>query len=180
MDKYGNYYDASFEVTSNALIATDPCYLASFSHVNALIENVENGKWLCKTEYSDEGAWGKRVKSLSAHLETDHSHTGLWETIKNCGVDSGQFGFFDLKYFLDQGESREYDEESNFYHKVCKLTYNEETKHQSGVIENSGVVSSSGYGDGSYNVKVARNKNGKVVAVQVDYFDEENDYYDEE
>ena len=47
-----------------------------------------------------------------------------------------------------------------------------------GVLE-YGVVSSSGYGDGSYTAYVARNDNNQVIAVRIVFlskYDEEEDY----
>ena len=49
-------------------------------------------------------------------------------------------------------------------------------------IDDSGFVSSSGYGDGGYNCFTAKNSDGKIVSVRVEFigeYDEEEDEYEE-
>ena len=45
---------------------------------------------------------------------------------------------------------------------------------QAGVIKKRGVVSSSGFGDGCYDVFVSRNEDGKIVAASAIFFEEED------
>ena len=53
------------------------------------------------------------------------------------------------------------------------------TKTDAGIIDNSGVVSSSGYGDGGYEASVIKT-DGKIVAVKIDFGMEEKDIYEED
>ena len=46
-------------------------------------------------------------------------------------------------------------------------------------IDNLGFVSSSGYGDGGYTCWTARNNDGKVIAIRVEYITEDEDEDDE-
>lgn len=47
-------------------------------------------------------------------------------------------------------------------------------------VDNFGFVSSAGYGDGSYTCRTAKNSEGKIVAIQVEYIGEDDDEGDEE
>jgi hypothetical protein len=55
-------------------------------------------------------------------------------------------------------------EGDKWYEKMCRLTL---SSQQWGSY-NTGVVSSSGYGDGSYRLLVAKH-NGKIVGIAIDY-----------
>jgi hypothetical protein len=98
----------------------------------------------------------------------------------SCGVDSGQLGIFDaasyrnddyaagitapkVDYFLP-GESLEGDA---WYEKMCKFTLD----NLGYGSYDSGIVSSSGWGDGMYPLDVARNDQGQIVAMQVIFID---------
>jgi hypothetical protein len=172
----------SFEVTSGALMASDPCYTSDVWCAGK-IDNVKNGKWLSHVEISDEKIWGKRVASLQAWLF--NSSPSNWTRVggpnsggPNFGVDSGQFGFFDYNYFINHESEREYDS-PGFYKDCCDLTLSTD---QFGAID-QGVVSSSGFGDGSYPVYIAKNANGEVIGVKVVFIsdeEDEEDYYGED
>lgn len=179
-----------FTVSSGSIRATDPCY-GTDTWCAGTIENVLNGEWRGSASISDEGVWGERVSSLYAIHSDYYCETLNWKKLDmSAGVDSGQFGFFDLQYFLDHEDEREYGVEG-FYKDCCDQTYSETDRNQrAGVVGNAGVVSSSGFGDGSYDVFAATNEDGVVVALRVDYitddetedeeYDEYNDFYAED
>lgn len=48
-------------------------------------------------------------------------------------------------------------------------------KLDAGVIDNRGLVSSSGYGDGSYYCWTAKNNDDKIVSIRVEFISEENE-----
>lgn len=115
----------------------------------------------------------------------DHS-TGLdatWQLADiDVGVDSGQAGFFDVaKYALsvadkDDSRSRRDSQDStfeSFYDSVCNLTLEDK---QFGVVA-FGTVSSSGYGDGSYDCYFRRNDVGEVIEAVIVYL---QDYHEED
>lgn len=160
----------TFEVTSGALMASDPCYKTDVWCAGK-IENVKNGTWQFEIFESDHHADRGRVSELWVYTEGGGSTD--WERVKSSfGVDSGQFGFFDYKYFLEHENEREYGS-PGFYQSACDATSSEE---RAGVIEGIGAVSSSGYGDGSYNVYVQRDKQGLITAAKVIFIDDsEND-----
>lgn len=106
------------------------------------------------------------------------------------GVDSGQFGFFDKDFYrndesakdlpkADFGVNYDREEGDQWYRACCKLTLGEEGY---GVLPN-GAVSSSGYGDGSYEVRGAidtRDSKLEYVAFEVIFIEERTDDEEDE
>ena len=104
------------------------------------------------------------------------------------GVDSGQFGFFDKDFYRNDEAAKDlkkyefspdYDREEgdSWYRACCDLTL---AKESWGVLPN-GVVSSSGFGDGSYPVFGEKDENGEWIAFEVIFIgDEEDEDYDDE
>ena len=77
---------------------------------------------------------------------------------ENVGVDSGQAGIFNEKYYEENQPKEEW------YDRICELTNDEHF----GVIDNEGVVSRTGYGDGSYRAYAAF-YDGKIVGIKIYY-----------
>jgi len=84
------------------------------------------------------------------------------------GVDSGQCGIFqDSKY--PEGDTGEWGEKDSFYGKCCELTLGNEN----GGVLDFGIVSSSGYGDGSYDCLIF-SSNDKISAIRIIFISDEN------
>lgn len=112
------------------------------------------------------------IVSIEAERHFDHmaEFDSTWENSNvHVGVDSGQAGFFDLALFGQVCESEPVKDK--FYDEVCNLTLDD---NQWGV-HSIGAVSSSGYGDGSYECLVRR-VDGQVVEAIIVYIAE----YEEE
>lgn len=184
----------TFEVSSGKLIVTDPCYERG-TWCAGQLDKVRNGTWVghvmrvdeTKSTYPD----GIRNAELHAyHTDLKKLPTRWTKTKVHVGVDSGQAGMFDeVKYphgkhepermaeFNDGKFNKSFDE----FYELCGQqtlgvdgTENYYAKNvnfkMAGVVDNIGVVSSSGYGDGSYNCYVATQK-GQVVAVKIVFID---------
>ena len=176
----------TFEVTSGKIVCSDPCYEIP-TWCQEIIENVANGTWEAEVVES-----GRVYRLFVTHM---NSNTGgiedfVGESIGYCGVDSGQFGFFDFDYYRNdkiaenlqkQDFGADFDEEDgdSWYRACCKITIDEKW----GVMP-FGAVSRSGYGDGSYEVKGVKNKKDEWVGFCVefipDYEDDEEEEYEEE
>lgn len=161
------YDDAigTFNITSNALRISDPCYEPNSSG-GVTINNVVNGSWL---------AYYKSNADTITHLIAIHNlyrfeasvdHFYAFATI---GVDSGQAGIFD-NLFYETNQGGEYDELDTFYGKCCQATLNDAI----GIIDSNGVVSCSGYGDGQYDVYIMTNDNHQVIAIMIEFISETN------
>jgi hypothetical protein len=143
------------------------------------LTNVLPGEYSTTAFKSNEtGGWGTRCAALVA-VHKDYVEDDLsWRTVTSAdiGVDSGQCGIFDMESYRNDVIAEEITTpDSNFhivfegegekwYEKMCKLTLAD----QQWGSYNTGVVSSSGYGDGSYRLLVAKH-NGQVVGIAIDY-----------
>lgn len=134
-------------------------------------------------EYRDAKAnYSGRVAYLAAHHESvpmpDLLDLSGWEeTSVDVGVDSGQAGLFDLTRYaaaLGIGDHNHPIQEAE-YDAVCKLTLGND---QWGALA-YGAVSSSGLGDGGYNLLLKRNEGGEAVAALIVYMTVESDEEDE-
>lgn len=153
---------------------SDPCY--SRTPAGAGTFKCLSGEWYSTIEMFDEGNWGKRVGTLTiyhASMPID-SVAPLDKSTSIVDVDSGQAGFYD--------ESR-YEEIYNArYEEMCNITL---AHAQAGVFD-CGVVSSSGFGDGSYGLYLQLNEEGLAVAAKIvfigdsDEDEEDIDYEDED
>jgi hypothetical protein len=91
-----------------------------------------------------------------------------WELyVGEIGVDSGQAGIFDDSIYPEKEEYKgKYDDEDSFYGECCKLTLSDT---QGGILKNEkGVVSSSGCGDGRYELFCQCRKNYRI-ALMIDF-----------
>lgn len=188
----------TFEVTSGVMVCSDPCYsIDPPTWCQGIINNVKNGTWVANVEKSDEGDWGERIARLRVeHVNAKRTYLTT-QVDMDGGVDSGQFGFFDKDFYrndeaakdlkkYDFGRSvQENESGEEWYRACCDLTLAEESW---GVLPN-GVVSSSGFGDGSYPVFGEKDENGEWIAFEVifisdeedeDYDDDDEDYDDED
>lgn len=90
-----------FEIESGVIRVSDPCYDKDTWCSGTI--NGKKGTWNAFVTLSDEDAWGERVSELSA-LHSDYGVLdGVWELTEiDGGVDSGQMGIFDDKYYQDE------------------------------------------------------------------------------
>lgn len=161
-----------FTVESHELIISDPCYSLG-TWCAAEVGRVLVGEWGAYLEKKDEGDWGNRCAKITA-IHSDYSTTGQWRKLnQTLGVDSGQCGIFDKKYYKCDGVIQKKSgyritpnlNESGdlWYSACCEATLG---KTGAGVIP-FGAVSSSGLGDGAYPGYIKKNSEGKVVGVKV-------------
>jgi len=146
----------SFMVENEKLIVTDPYYkVDENTELQIILSNVKNGSWTASISYSPDEV----VKNLFVFYG-DKKPSGKWHICdKQIGVDSSQVGVFDFGKFV-RNESIQFDNGGV-------------TPELQGRVVLSGVVSTSGYGDGVYEVKVKYNISKKVVGVMVNFVDEE-------
>lgn len=85
-----------------------------------------------------------------------------WELNDVIGVDSGQAGVFCSTIEF----AGRYGDLETFYGQCCAKT---QSGHGWGVVMERGIVSISGMGDGRYGSYMQRNKEGKVIAILIDF-----------
>jgi len=173
---------------SNNVRVSDPCY-DNDVWCKTKLTDVLPGNYNVFVEKGDENGWGMRVKSLRV-IHEDFSDNDMWEEHSEIGVDSGQAGIFcETSYRNDTIAEGIVTPPSKFdlpgrdgegdvwYLKMCNFTLSDD---QSGVYD-TGVVTSSGIGDGGYPLDIIREKNGYIVGMKITYlFDEEEEEDEEE
>jgi len=126
---------------------------------------VRPGRYSASVIQSDEGEWGWRVANLLL-VHEDFADVKLfdWESVsKEIGVDSGQCGIFDDSVYPQLNDETGVEA---FYDECCAITLDD---LPAGVLENgNGVVTSSGYGDGCYEL-FAMSIEGERVALLLDF-----------
>lgn len=131
---------------------TDPCYDKDvWCRINDF--PISAGTYECYVQVannSETGGWGKRVAKIGIRKENacDYKRVG------NIGVDAGLAGFF-----IDKPD---YDD--NQWMEFCNKINNEKQAW----IFDEGFFSSSGYGDGGYDV-YAGYSNGKITEVYIEF-----------
>lgn len=168
---------------------SDPCY-GDDVWCKTQLSDVLPGNYSVIVESRDEGAWGVRNAHMIVTHEQYKTSRLRYEEVGGIGVDSGQAGIFcETSYRNDSISESIQTPESDFemtptesgdqwYNKMCRFTLSED---RWGVYD-SGVVASSGYGDGMYPMTVAKNEDGKVVSIAITFIgeDEDEDEWDDE
>jgi hypothetical protein len=165
---------------SSEVMVSDPCY-TNPTWCQHKLTNVLPGEYLTNVIKSDEGSWGIRIGALVA-IHKDYVEDPLsFRQVKSAdiGVDSGQAGIFSMETYrkdeIFMNEVSEFNKSykgwkddggEQWYGHMCDRTLGDEGW---GVYDR-GVVSCSGYGDGSYELSVAKHK-GKVVGIAINYLD---------
>ena len=172
------------------VVVSDPCYTIP-TWCQAVISNVKPGFYHSSVRKHESEGWGNRCAMLFAihedYYNTPHLLIGNWEkTNYDIGVDSGQCGIFSKDSYRDDSYKfpfKPYDFGIDFptndeggdlwYRHMCKHTLSDK---QWGTYE-KGIVTTSGFGDGSYDLFVVK-KRGKIVAFAVDFQVEDGKYID--
>lgn len=161
----------------NQILVTDPCYTID-TWCNELVSNTLEGYY----DVEVKEKYG-RIKSITITHENHPYNKDKWKCIsQDIGVDSGQCGFFNLDNyrndsidipFADDNAKEFYDTYTfrdegggEWYAKICGYTLQDK---QWDALEGIGLVSSSGFGDGSYDL-YAKKVDNKVTALKVKFF----------
>ena len=163
---------------SENVMVSDPCYSLD-TWCQTKLNGVLPGKYNVDVQKSDEGDWGVRVSGITILHEsiTDDGISLEWEDHSECGVDTGQCGIFCMTSYRNDEVAEGIttpendfvlpynDNEGNkWYEKMCMFTL---SKDQFGLYD-TGVVSSSGIGDGLYPIEVMMDKE-KIVGIRITY-----------
>lgn len=176
---------------SNNVRVSDPCYTDDV-WCKTQLTDVYPGEYNVLVEKSNEGGWGNRVSRVSVIHKgfiMECEDESNWVEHSEIGVDSGQAGIFcESSYRKDELVESittptlqkpfvlPYDDTpgDKWYEKICHFTL---VEPQWGSYD-TGVVTSSGYGDGGYPLDVVRNDDGEIVGMRITYIfpeDEEDE-----
>ena len=170
-------------------MVSDPCYSLD-TWCQTKLNSVLPGLYNVDVQKSDEGDWGVRVSSITV-IHKDYEDTDDWEQHSECGVDSGQCGIFCMTSYrndemsvgittppLDNPFVLPYNDKGGdmWYEKMCQFTLG---KEQFGLYD-TGVVTSSGIGDGLYPMDVMMDGD-KIVGIRITYLgNSDEDLLDED
>ena len=169
----------NFHLTQPVARISDPCYDKD-TWCAGTVKGCEVGEWKSNVISFDEGEWGNRNGYLVACVSRLDSipdpHDSRWSHLEiDVGVDSGQAGIFDEKFYKDDDSIKGVErldedgevicEDEPWYSICCDRTLQ---KKGAGVIP-YGVVSSSGYGDGGYDAYAIKDSMGEVIALMIDF-----------
>lgn len=159
------------------VIVSDPCYTIP-TWCQIVLKNVLPGDYHPFVQRSTEFGWGMRCHRVGViHNDFIGNHKLSWrKTSGEVGVDSGQAGIFcKTGYRNDELAESITTPDVNFgigrdgegdawYEKMCKFTLSDKGWGS----YDTGVVSSSGIGDGGYDCLVAK-VNGKIVGICINF-----------
>ena len=167
----------TIKLSSNVMVS-DPCYSLG-TWCQTKLENVLAGNYVVHTIRDEDDPDGSRNWGLVVIHEDYVGKKKRWYSHGSIGVDSGQAGIFDLASYRNDeifegitskfaGEGyniKDGGEGENWYSHMCDLTLY--TQESWGSYD-AGVVSSSGWGDGMYPLKIQKEK-GKIIGIFIDF-----------
>lgn len=166
---------------------TDPCYSVP-TWCQLKFNNVLPGDWIATMIYDEQGGTNRNAELVLQHKDYQSSKDLSFDWFGDFGVDSGQAGVFDAASYrsdsaaekiqapeVDFGLPGEKLEGDAWYEKICKFTLAQDGWGS----YDTGVVSSSGWGDGVYPVYGAE-VDGKIVALQLVFIDQSADLEDDD
>lgn len=149
------------EVPKGKVDITDPCYNRDvWCRMNQV--KIKAGSYECyaceDTSERRIAVCGIRIKNYPEYFSSD------MEKIGNIGVDAGLAGFFPNK--------PDYDKDGAW----GKLCANEFSKSWPTVcLYEDGFCTSSGWGDGGYNVYAAKDQAGEIFALEIRFLEDEDE-----
>lgn len=152
---------------------TDPCYDKDvwYRHTSECAP----GEYTGYVEMTDEGDWGKRVAAIIITRNDKPFEVARMEYIANIGVDAGMAGFFRDKPDYPDDEWMKFLVESGVFKTNEEFDY---SKHAYEIPY--GIFSSSGYGDGGYDVYATKERDiFKIVFIPNEDEEDEYDYEDD-
>ncbi|WP_214851540.1 SMI1/KNR4 family protein [Exiguobacterium sp. s193] len=149
------YRIGRFTVEGNELIVTDPYYgLEEDTDLQLILSNVKSGRWTAAIIYTED-EW---VEQLLV-FEGDKKRSGKWHRQeKLVGVDSALAGIFDWTAYR-QNQAMEFETVVS-------------ADDQAGIVS-FGAVSTSGFGDGLYDVDIQYDVSRQIVGVRVNFAEDE-------
>ena len=168
----------TFTNESGKLRVSDPCYVKETWCAGVLDAKPGQYRAFSVRCQQEPGYISRLLVCHEDHL-APLPGSSLWKLQDiDVGVDSGQAGVFDERYYRDDTTVSDSDrspdgyticEDEPWYSICCDRTLSID---KAGVIP-FGAVSSAGYGDGSYSCFAVK-KNDEVIAVMIEFIPEED------
>lgn len=153
---------------NDTVMVSDPCYKVGV-WCQGEINNVLEGEYNVFIS-EDDGRIKELIVSNDKYPEIEDWEINMEQPFE-VGVDSGNAGIFDYKYYYDTHEEDDILDEW-YDDMLAELFDNEDSKNWL-FFRNHGVITSSGYGDGIYHCYTTEHDN-KVIAIKIVFIDEGN------
>ena len=159
-----------FENSSGIFVVSDPMYDVDVEY-RGEIENIKKGTWTVSVDVFHD--YGLRLcELLVTHKDFVNNKPDTLTKVFaefEVGVDTGTVTIMDAKRYKDLSlfgvENSNYDKDK-LWGALCRTAT--DCKLRAGIIP-CGVISSTGYGDGSYQCWFWTDSNGEVVRISVNF-----------
>lgn len=151
---------------NDTVIVSDPCYKVGV-WCQGEINNILEGEYNVFVS-EDDGRIKELIVSSDKYPEIEDWEINMEQPFE-VGVDSGNAGIFDYKYYYDTHEEDDILDE--WYDDMFAGLFDNEDSKNWLFFRNHGVITSSGYGDGVYHCYTAEHDN-KVMAIKIIFIDE--------
>ena len=175
-EKYVNVGTINLSNT-NKVIVIDPCY--NNDHLQTLGVKLSplKGTYNAYIQRENCGEWGVRVKNLAVvHKDYDINilESDNYDLSGFACVDSGTMSIFDLvqyrKYHSNKPENTELNDE---WYDLNVLPWCGDTDNY--LSKDNGIISVSGYGDGSYPVYSYYDETNNLIGIRVCFIEDDED-----
>lgn len=161
-------YLGQFDCVSGEIVVSDPCYELDCVCADS-IRNAIIGRWDACITIRDFGYLGNRVTHICANAVGFPCDDDWRLRGRDIGVDTGQAGLFDRRYFNDATVTQTADWFSparfdNAWYSLCC----DRTLNGYGAVIPYGVVRRSAFGDGIYRCHVCES-GGRVSAIAIEF-----------
>ena len=144
---------------------SDPCYDMGVWCAKTL-DNVLSGEYNAYTRVQDENRYGRVTELTVCHVNYKPKALSKCNAYTCVGVDSGTCGIYDLDYYKKSHFENNIDDD--WYSKnVCNGFWDKKSRGSN--LDGLGVISTTGYGDGSYYVALEENENGEIYRITIQY-----------
>jgi len=153
----------------NEVTISDPCYERDV-WCSITFKNILEGDFKCYIKEKKYGSWGNRVAEMYA-IHNNYENLVRADNYEFCGnvcVDSGTMSITDTSYYNKTHNNDDFSEEwynIEICNKLCG-NYN--------IVDNQCFISTSGLGDGQYEVYGAFDIEDRLYAIKVVFLNEED------
>lgn len=159
------------------VVVTDPCYCYEPNQRGiVLLENVQAGDYKCCVLYNKEN----RVKEaiiLHESLSIYEQEGFLWLQEGFIKVDAAIAGVINYSLHEEMRRCKNRNEkkwEDKYYKEICELSSKDETF----IFKDNSFITSTGWGDGRYEVYVTKNDD-KILGIKIIYDEDEEEFEDD-
>ena len=153
-------------ITSGRLVISDPSYERNIWCASA-IENFPNGQYDCEIDLGEAIDWGTRVFRMRMLKEGLNLSQCDFKLLDSCCVDCAILGFFDDDYHKRSHPNKVSDEW--FEQNIIGLV------EFASIPDEKCFLSSTGIGDGQYNVYGLYDCDGNLVGVEAEFLSDEDE-----